>query len=262
VGARAIEPALAKLLAAVVAVSMAFTPLAMALYERLVLARPDGPLAEPEATPFDEGDPQVIVAGFGRFGQIIARLLIANDVRVVTLDSSIEQIELLRRFGRKVHYGDASRMDLLRTAGAEKAQLLVIAIDDKDKAVEMIQGVRETFPHLHILARAWDRVHAYQLLKTGAHEIERETFEGGLAAGQKALRAMGFGARRAAKAAALFRKHDLATFEAIAPLWGEERYVMASRETSETMERLLRADIERMAEDDEEEEEEPRLPVG
>lgn len=260
VGAGVIGADLAKLLSATVAMSMALTPLAFGLYEWLVLngAAPLG--EEPEELPFDEGDPEVIVAGFGRFGQVATRLLLANDFKVVTLDSSIEQIDLLRRFGRKVHYGDASRIDLLRTAGAEKAQLLVVAIDDQDKAVEMVEAAREAFPNLTILARAWDRRHAYDLLKKGADEVERETFEGGLKLGERALKRLGFSARRAQKAAGLFRKHDVASFERLAPVWGEERYILASRDAAETMERLLRADLEQMDLDDEEDEARPPAP--
>ncbi len=253
VGAGVIGAELAKLLSAVVAVSMALTPLAFAAYGRFVL-NGEAPLGEePEDIPFDEGEPEVIVAGFGRFGQVATRLLLANDFRVVTLDSSIEQIDLLRRFGRQVHYGDASRIDLLRTAGAEKARLLIVAIDDQDKAVELVEAAREAFPNLKILARAWDRRHAYDLLKHGADGVERETFEGGLKMGEKALKKLGFPAKRAQKAAALFRKHDIASFERLAPLWGEERYILASRDAAETMERLLRADLEQMELDDEEE---------
>ncbi len=253
VGAGVIAPDLSKLLAAAVAVSMAFTPLAFGLFERLVLNR-NAPLGrEPENIPFDEGDPQAIVAGFGRFGQVATRLLLANDFRVVTLDSSIEQIDLLRLFGRKVHYGDASRIDLLRTAGAEKAKLLVVAIDDQDKAIEMVEAARQAFPDLTILARAWDRRHAYDLLKKGADEVERETFEGGLRMGERALKQLGFSPKRAHRAAGLFRKHDVASFDRLAPIWGEDRYILASRDSAETMERLLRADLEQMKLDDEEE---------
>jgi glutathione-regulated potassium-efflux system ancillary protein KefC/glutathione-regulated potassium-efflux system protein KefB len=254
VGAGVIGADLAKLLSATVAVSMALTPLVFAVYQRVVL---DGaiPLGdEPEALPFDEGDPEVIVAGFGRFGQVATRLLLANDFRVVTLDSSIEQIDLLRRFGRKVHYGDASRLDLLRTAGIEKAKVLVVAIDDQDKAVELVEAAHEAFPHLIILARAWDRRHAYDLLKKGATEVERETFEGGLRLGERTLKRLGFSAKRAHRAAGLFRKHDEASFERLAPVWGEDRYILASRDAAETMERLLRADLEQMDIDEDEDE--------
>jgi monovalent cation:proton antiporter-2 (CPA2) family protein len=253
VGAGVMGGELAKLMSAVVAVSMAFTPLAFLAYEVMVLNRADAEGPEPEHIPFDEKDPEVIIAGYGRFGQIASRLLIANDISTVTLDSSIEQIDLLRRFGRKVHYGDASRLDLLRAAGAEKAKILLVAIDDQDKAVEIVEAAREAFPHLTVLARAFDRRHAYDLLKKGAHGVERETFEGGLKFGERTLKHLGFSAKRAAKAAAIFRKHDIASFERLAPVWGEERYILASRDAAETMERLLRADLDQMEIDDEEE---------
>ncbi len=254
VGVGVIGADLAKLLSAVVAVSMAFTPLVFALYERFILNGVIPLGEEPEDLPFDEGDPEVIVAGFGRFGQVTTRLLLANDFRVVTLDSSIEQIDLLRRFGRKVHYGDASRLDLLRTAGIEKAKVLVVAIDDQDKAVELVEAAHQAFPHLVILARAWDRRHAYDLLKKGANEVERETFEGGLRLGERTLKRLGMSPKRAHRAAGLFRKHDEASFDRLAPVWGEERYILASRDANETMERLLRADLEQMEIDEDEDE--------
>lgn len=254
VGARVLPADLASLLSAIVAVSMAATPLAFAAYERLVLDRrelDDGP--EPERIPFDEGDPDIIVAGFGRFGQIATRMLQANDFRITILDSSIEQIDLLRRFGWRVHYGDAARLDLLRTAGAEKAKLLLVAIDDRDKSVELVEAAREAFPHLTIIARAWDRRHAYEQLRHGADEVERETFESALAFGRRALIRLGFNERRATRAASVFRKHDAELFQKLAPVWGEEeRYILATRDSRETMDRLLRAEMQRMRREDDE----------
>jgi monovalent cation:proton antiporter-2 (CPA2) family protein len=249
-GAGVLGADLAKLLTAVVAVSMAATPVAMAVYERLVLnRRPDQ--AEPEAAVFDDTAPDVIVAGFGRFGQIAGRLLVANGFTTVTLDSSIEQIELLRRFGRKVFYGDASRLDLLRTAGADKAKLLLVAINDREKATDLVETARQAFPNLTILARAWDRRHAYDLFANGAHEVERETFESSLAMGRKALRQLGLSERRATQAANVFRRTDLDLFHKLAPLAGEEeRYLLATRESRDTMDRLLRSEMERLAVDE------------
>jgi glutathione-regulated potassium-efflux system ancillary protein KefC/glutathione-regulated potassium-efflux system protein KefB len=196
----------------------------------------------------------VIVAGFGRFGQIAARLLIANNFKVVTLESSIEQIEILRRFGWRVHYGDASRLDLLRAAGADKAKLLLVAIDDRDKASEMVEAARQAFPNLTIIARAYDRRHAYELLRDGADVVERETFESALNFGRRALVKLGVPERRALKAAVVFRDHDKQLFEKLAPLAGEEeRYVMASRDSRETTEKLLQAEMARLTEEDERE---------
>ena len=249
-GARVMDADLAHLLTAVVAVSMALTPLVSAAYDRLVLSRPQA-RAEPERLAFDEGDPDVIVAGFGRFGQIAARLLMANNFKVVLLDSSIEQIDLIRRFGWRVHYGDASRIDLLRTAGADRARLLLVAIDDRDKAVEMVAAARAAFPNLTIFARAFDRRHAYELMKTPGVAVERETLESAINFGRRALLKLGLSERRAARAAGLFREQDQAIFTQLAPIAGEEdRYVLAVRDSRDTTERVLRAEMARIAQEE------------
>jgi glutathione-regulated potassium-efflux system ancillary protein KefC/glutathione-regulated potassium-efflux system protein KefB len=246
-GARVMDAELARLLTAVVAVSMALTPIVTAACDRWVFNWEDE-RPEPERLPFDDDAPDVIVAGFGRFGQIATRLLLGANFSVVTLESSIEQIELIRRFGWRVHYGDASRIDLLRTAGAAKARLLIVAIDDTDKAVELVQAAHEAFPNLAILARAYDRRHAYELMKTPGVQIERETFESALNLGRRALIKLGFSERRAYRAAAVFRESDVAIFKQLAPIAGEEdRYRMAVRDGRETTERVLRAEMARIA---------------
>lgn len=245
VGARVLEPALAARLTAVVALSMAATPLVMIAWQWL--SRPKADQVPVPVNEFDDETPQAVVAGYGRFGQIVTRVLSANGFRVSTLDVSVEQIALLRRFGRNVYYGDAARLDLLRAAGAEKAKILVVAIDDRDKAAEIVEACRTAFPNLTILARAFDRRHAYELLDKGAEVVERETFEGGLAMAACALKALGWRAYRAERAARLFRRHDERLFEQLRPLWGdEEKFVVASRESSPRMEDLLRADLDRV----------------
>lgn len=248
VGAGVIGAPLAALLTAAVAVSMALTPLAMILYERAASALDAAiPDVTPDTGDFDEGEPDIIIAGFGRFGQITGRLLTANGFRSTVLDSDIEQIDLLRRFGRRVHYGDATRMDLLRAAGIERARMLIVALDDREKTVELVETARKAFPDLVILARAWDRRHAYDLLANGADAVERETFESALSLGETALRKLGFRAHRAHRAAAFFRHHDRRTFEELRPMWGqEEAYILASRDAAKTMDRLLAADLSRM----------------
>ena len=248
VGAGVIGAQLAALLTAAIAVSMALTPVAMILYER-VAALMDA--AIPDVTPdtgdFDEGEPDIIIAGFGRFGQVTGRLLSANGFKSTVLDSDIEQIELLQRFGRRVHYGDATRLDLLRQAGADRARMLIVALDDREKTVELVETARKAFPNLTILARAWDRRHAYDLLSNGADAVERETFEAALALGATALQKLGFRAHRAHRAAAFFRRHDRRMFEELRPMWGqEEAYILASRDAAQTMDRLLNADLHRM----------------
>ena len=252
-GAQVLSAQDAALATAVVALSMALTPVAFVLYEKLVLNRSAG-LAEPERLAFDDGAPDVIVAGFGRFGQIATRLLIANDFTVVLLDSSIEQIDTIRRFGWRVHYGDATRLDLLRAAGADKAKLLLVAIDDKDKAVELVKAATDYFPNLTILARAYDRRHAYELVRVGGDEVVRETFESAMLFGKKALLRLGLSDRRAAKAVTLFRDHDMALFKKLAPVYGEEeQYAMAVRDSRETMEKLLTEEMRRLSKEEAEE---------
>jgi glutathione-regulated potassium-efflux system ancillary protein KefC/glutathione-regulated potassium-efflux system protein KefB len=249
VGAGVIGADLAARLTAAVAVSMALSPVVMLLYEKIsarieAAGAPPPPPADPV---FEDSEPDIIIAGFGRFGQITGRLLQANGFRSTVLESDIEQIEVLRKFGRRVHYGDATRLDLLRAAGAERAKMLVVAIDEPEKAVELVETAKKAFPNLIVLARAFDRRHAYDLLRNGADAVERETFEAALAMGVTALRKLGFRAHRAHRAADYFRRHDLRSFEELAPMWGqEEAYILASRDAQQTTERLLAADLERM----------------
>jgi len=248
VGAGVIGSTLAALLTAAVAVSMALTPVAMILYERIAQALDAAiPKQVPDTGDFEDGEPDIIIAGFGRFGQITGRLLTANGFRSTVLDSDIEQIDLLRRFGRRVHYGDATRMDLLRTAGIERARMLIVALDDREKTVELVETARKAFPDLVILARAWDRRHAYDLLANGADAVERETFEAALALGTTALQKLGYRAHRAHRAAGIFRRHDRKSFEDLRPVWGqEEAYILASRDAAQTMDKLLTADLARL----------------
>lgn len=248
--ANVIDSDIAALATATVAISMALTPFALMAYDRLA-ARNFSSGPEPENKALEQR-PDVIVAGFGRFGQIAARLLMVNKFRISTLDSSAEQVALVRRFGRRVYYGDATRLDLLRAAGAADARLLIVAIDDRDQAETLVELATQYFPNLTILARAYDRRHAYRLLGKGAHIIERETFEAGLAMGEKALRALGLPHQQAALASASFRRHDEEMLTALAQVWGdEERYAVAFRESSLRMNQLLEADLQESAERDE-----------
>ena len=236
---------LAALATVTVAISMALTPVLLILYERRCSADLSS-APQPENEAFDEA-PDVIVAGFGRFGQIAARLLVVNGFKTSTLEASAEQVELVRRFGRRVYYGDATRPDLLQAAGAARAKVLLVAIDDRDQAEKLVELAHTHFPNLKILARAYDRRHAYRLLDQGADVVERETFEAGLTLGAEALKALGFKGMQAARAARLFRRHDENMFRALAPVWrDEERFMIASRESSERMNDLLAADIRNM----------------
>ena len=190
-----------------VALSMLTTPLLMVIHDKFIEPRLDRAPAPPMDEIEDEGHP-VIIAGFGRFGQIVGRLLHANGIDATVLEHDPNHIETLRRFRFKVFYGDACRLDLLRTAGAERARVLVVAIDDREGAIRLIELVRENFPHLQIISRAWDVAHAFELLEAGVHVYERESFEGALRLGEEALKRLGFTAWRAKQAAHRFRAHD------------------------------------------------------
>ena len=245
VGANVLPTELGRLLSAVVAVSMLLTPFVFLAWEKASdrLFRQPQEVRDPDRE-FDDGA-QVIVAGFGRFGQIASRVLQANGFQTSIMDSSLTQIDLVRRFGRKVNYGDATRPDLLRAAGADKARLLIVAIDDREKAEDMVETAKDLFPHLIVLARAYDRGHAYELLEKGADFAERETYETSLALSREALVRLGVRPSRAQRAADVFRTYDQRLFEKLRPLWNDdEGYISASRQAQATLEQLLAADRE------------------
>lgn len=219
-----------------VALSMISTPLLMVLHDKLLLPRLDRTPAAPMDEMEDEGHP-VIIAGFGRFGQIVGRLLHANGIDATVLEHDPNHIETLRQFGFKVFYGDASRLDLLRAAGAERAKVLVVAIDDREGALRLVESVRENFPNLQIIARAWDVGHVFQLLEKGVHAYERESFEGGLRLGEEALKQLGFSAWRAKQAAHRFRTHNEETIDELYQHYHED-FAVRVRISTDARERL------------------------
>lgn len=185
-----LPPEITRPMIVVVALSMALTPLLLMLGTWLS-ARLLATSATPRAPEIEEGQPEIIVAGYGRFGQVTGRMLVAQGYHVSVLEHDADQVELLRGFGRKVNYGDASRSELLRLAGAETARLLVVAIDDPAKTLSIIETARREFPHLKILSRAHDRRAAYDQLKAGVDDFERETFLSAVRLGKKTMRALG-----------------------------------------------------------------------
>ena len=246
----ALEPNLGQLLNTAVALSMVATPLVVLAYERLA-TRPAAPDSAPAEKPVFEPGVDAIVAGYGRFGQVVGRLLETTGYSVSVMDLSMSMIDTMRELGRRVNYGDATRLDLLHAAGAGSAKLLVIAIDDRERALELVEIARQNFPHLKVLARAWDRRDAYNLLAKGADHVERETFEGSINLGRVALRALGMRAHRAQRAAALFRAYDIKVFESMRARWGEDRqsFLLASRQSYEMFGRVLEADLEAIGAD-------------
>ena len=213
-----ISAGISQILSLVVALSMFLTPLLFIVYDRIVLPRyRRSKNDDREADTIDEQAP-VIVAGAGRFGQIICRLLRANSIPIVVLDHELEQIESIRRINIKSFFGDASRPDLLEKAGIEQARLLIVAIDDRDRTLAMVKHVKKFFPGVWVLARAFDRGHGYQLMEAGADDVVSETYHSALELGGHALTAMGVHPMRAKQMTWAFvedeRAHDAQLFEA------------------------------------------------
>ena len=232
----------------VVALSMALTPILMIFNEKLLQPRFSTLDQRPESDKIDEKNP-VIIAGFGRFGQIVGRLLHANNIGTTVLDSKPSQIEMVRRFGYKVFYGDASRIDLLHSAGADEAKLFILAIDDREKALEIAETVKKHFPNLKIIARSFDRRHSYELMNLGVKVIQRETFNSALELGESALKILGFRNYQAHRAALTFKHHDEKSLIDLHEHWGDdEAFLVQTRLKNQDLLELLSSDEEELEE--------------
>jgi monovalent cation:proton antiporter-2 (CPA2) family protein len=241
----------ANLLVASVALSMASAPILLTIEEKLVRPRFQKCKPERPADEIDEHDNPVILAGFGRFGHIVGRLLRANGFGTTVLDHDADQVEMLGHYGMKSFYGDASRLDLLEAAGTRNAKLFVLAIDDETKALEIIETVQREFPGLKILARATSRQHAYEILRLGVNQVYRETLGSALDLSVDALRELGMDERRAHRVAEIFRQHDEVSVREMAKLPDDdEEYVSIARKHIENLERALQSDVEMRAEAD------------
>jgi glutathione-regulated potassium-efflux system ancillary protein KefC len=234
---------LSNLLIVVVVLTMALTPLLIIVYDRLVRPRFTDCVSAREDDEIDDGPSPVIVAGFGRFGQIVSRLLSADGIKATLLDHDSSQIEMTGRFGYKVFYGDASRVQLLQAAGAEDAKLLVIAIDEREKAVQMVTAAKQFFPQLRILARAFDRSHVYQLMDAGADVITRETFGSALIMGEEALKLLGYDDAQAYRLMRTFKRHDEEGLQKLYEVWGDDHaYGLRVKQYVEQLEKVLTDD--------------------
>jgi glutathione-regulated potassium-efflux system protein KefC len=241
-GAAVISPEWDALLTVVVAMSMAATPLLLLVHDRWI-ARDAETKREPD---FIDTQAPVIIAGFGRFGQIVGRLLLASNVRAVVLDHDPDQVELVRRVGYEVFYGDATRLDLLEAAGAAKARLLVNAIDGQEDSLALVDRVREHFPDLPIVSRARNVSHYLELRIRGVTVIERETFEAALRAGRHVLEQLGMDPFRAREIADSFRRHNQKIVESQLPVYQDEtRFMAAAKAGREELEQQFARDRER-----------------
>jgi len=230
-------------LVAVVALSMAVTPLLLLVNERLVQPRLGTRLAasrEPDAV--SEESP-VLIAGFGSFGATVGRLLRANGVRTTVLDHDSDRVDLLRRMGLKVYYGDATRHDLLHAAGAGRARFLVIALDRPDKTLALVHTAQKHFPHLVILARAFDWDDAHDLVEAGVPHVYRDSLDTSLRLGSDTMRLLGFRAHQSVRAAQKFRRHDEESLHELTGHRREKDYLSAVRRRIEELEQMLQADL-------------------
>lgn len=238
---------LANTLSLVIALSMLLTPALLILYERLVLP---GLGAAGERDP-DTIDKQgtVVIAGIGRFGQIVNRLLVAGGFRTVVLDHEAAIIDRLRQVGIKSYYGDAARPELLHAAGIENAKVFIVAIDDRDRAVQMVEYVRRHYPHVSILARAFDVNHLYLLKKAGVDLAVREVFDASLELGAETLKVLGVHPSRIEKMVRAFRQHDEAGLDQLYDLWDENpdisrnhAFIARAKEHGETLNEMMKTD--------------------
>ncbi|EYF01274.1 monovalent cation:proton antiporter-2 (CPA2) family protein [Chondromyces apiculatus] len=232
---------LVELLVMVVTLSMGVTPLLFLLRDRAFSRAAPGEAREFDA--IQENGSRVIIAGFGRFGQIVSRLLRVKRIGFTALDVSPTHVDFLRKFGSKIHYGDASRVDLLRAAGAERAEVFVLAIDDVEASVRTAKVVRHHFPHLRIIARARNRQHAYALLALEIPTVIRETFAASLDAGRVVLEELGLPTTDAKEAARRFAEHDEAYVRSVYKLRDDEKALIASsKQYGEELEKAFEQD--------------------
>lgn len=249
--ARVFSANTASILVVVVALSMVATPLLLLVHDYLIAPR----FREASKRPADVIETQedhVIIAGFGRFGQIVGRLLHANQIPLTVLDHDPEQIELLRKFDIKVFYGDATRVDLLHAAGAAKARAIVVAVDDPEASLKLVDAVQREFPGLKIMARARNVSHLYDLMDRGVTVIERATFESALHLGQDVLRHLGFGAYRARQAALKFRLHNIKSLQAVYPYYkDQEQYISLARQSREELNEMFARDLQALQDEQE-----------
>jgi len=240
-GQQVIEPDESAVLTASITLSMLMTPLLLLVADRWWIPFIQRHARRPRVAEISEPqDAPVIIAGFGRYGQIIGRLLHANGIPLTVLDHDAEQVEALRRFGFRVHYGDATRLDLLRVAGAARARVLVVALDGMDASLELVDIVRQHFPQLTIVARARNVQHWYQLNERGVRHIERETLDAALMSGRSVLEAMGVEPYRARTLAMRFRRHSIDQLHQMSPFFRDEsKLVSLARAGRQQLEQLF-----------------------
>lgn len=232
------------LLLVTVTLSMMTTPLLMQGIDK-ILERRFNEIDDSAEKPFVADDkPQVIVVGFGRFGQVVARLLMANEKRITVLERDISAVSLMRKYGYKVYYGDATELELLRAAGAETAQSIVITCNGPEDSMEIVQLCQHHFPHLQILARARGRVEAHELLQAGVTQFSRETFSSALELGRKSLISVGMHPHQAFRAQQHFRRLDMRMLRELMPNHADSQQISRVKEARRELEEIFHAEMQ------------------
>ena len=226
-----------------VTLSMIATPFVFAAEERWLAPRLIGPAPRPFDAIDGAGEPPVIICGFGRVGQIVGRVLRLRGIPFTALEQNAAQVDFVRRYGNKVYYGDPTRADLLRAAGAEHAKVLVVALADMEQSLRVVEAAARHFPHLTILARARNRRHAHFLMDRGVHHFVRETFDSSLRLTGGVLHALGLPPEEAERTLATFRAHDERTLvRQHAVHHDENRLIQSARQAADELQSLFEAD--------------------
>ncbi len=248
---RVLPDPIGEVLLLVVALSMLFTPLFFILYEILSRRSQDHPEADGPAPDTIDRQESIIIAGTGRFGQVVNRMLHLSGFKTVVLDSDLATIQLLRRFGYHGFFGDPTRPELLHAAGLAEAKVLVVTMDDRQDTLRLVEYARSIRPDLHIVARAYDRVHTYELYKAGANDIVREMFDSSLRAARYVLENIGLTEYEAHEVQAAFYRHDRQTLRELAGLWQpgvplakNEAYVARAKELNSNLETALATQLD------------------
>jgi CPA2 family monovalent cation:H+ antiporter-2/glutathione-regulated potassium-efflux system protein KefB len=227
----------------VIAVSMMLTPVLFAGSEKFLLPRLGPRKTPPVYDKIDDADAAVIICGFGRVGQVVGRVLRMQGIRFTALDQDSAQVEVVRRFGNKVYFGNPARADVLRAAGAEKARVLVIALDHVDATIEVAELARREFRHLAIFARARNRHHAHQLMEIGLDGIIRETFFSSLHLSELVLEKLDVPPDAARRAIEIFRAHDERNLLATRGIAGDEtQLIQSAQDAAEELREVFEAD--------------------
>ncbi|MGK3125474.1 glutathione-regulated potassium-efflux system protein KefB [Candidatus Pantoea formicae] len=232
------------LLLVTVTLSMMTTPLLMQGVDKILARRFNEPDDNSEKPFVEDDQPQVIVVGFGRFGQVVGRLLMANNKRITVLERDISAVSLMRKYGYKVYYGDATELELLRAAGAENAQSIVITCNDPEDSMSIVHLCQQHFPQLEILARARGRVEAHELLQAGVTLFSRETFSSALELGRKTLISLGMHPHQAQRAQQHFRRLDMRMLRELVPNHDDNAQASRVREARRELEDIFQREMQ------------------